>query len=141
MTVLQKLQQIQSVVAVVNKQYIRSSAQDPKYRTEPPFKLQGSYRNMNKMAEKISAIMTDKELADLVDDHYQGESQLLTTGTEANLLKLAELRGLLTSEESKRWASIKADFKRNLAMGGDDTDSGQQIVGQLNDIVNAINNK
>lgn len=140
-TVLQKLQQIQSVVAVVNKQYIHSSAQDPKYRTEPPFKLQGSYRNMNKMAEKISAIMTDKELADLVDDHYQGESQLLTTGTEANLLKLAELRGLLTSEESKRWASIKADFKRNLAMGGDDTDSGQQIVGQLNDIVNAINNK
>ena len=47
------------------------------FRTEPPFKLQGSYRNMNKMAEKISAVMTDKELLTLIDDHYLGEAQLL----------------------------------------------------------------
>ena len=139
--VLQKLQYIQRVVALVNQQYISSSAQDPKYRTEPPFKLQGSYRNMNKMAEKISAIMTDAELADLIDDHYQGESQLLTNGTEANLLKLAELRGELTSDQTIRWESIKADFKRNVAMGGDDTDNGQKIVGQLSDIVTAINSQ
>jgi len=139
--VLQKLQYIQNVVALVNQQYISSSAQDAKYRTEPTFKLQGSYRNMNKMAEKVSAIMTDAELADLIDDHYQGESQLLTNGTEANLLKLAELRGLLTPEQAMRWDSIKADFKRNVAMGGDDTDSGQKIVGQLSDIVTAINSQ
>jgi MoxR-like ATPase len=140
-TVLQKLQNIQEVVALVNKQYISSSAQDNRYRTEPSFKLQGSYRNMNKMAEKISAIMTNNELTDLIDDHYQGESQLLTGGTEANLLKLAELRGILTEKDQSRWKSIKTDFKRNLAMGGDDSDNGQKIVAQLNDIVSAINSQ
>lgn len=139
--VLQKLTTIQSVVALVNKQYIKSSAQDTKYRTEPTFKLQGSYRNMNKMAEKVSAIMTDKELTDLIDDHYQGESQLLTNGTEANLLKLAELRGILDENQQLRWQSIKTDYKRNIAMGGDDSDNGQKIVGQLNDIVGAINSQ
>ena len=29
----------------------------PGDRVEPPFKLQGSYRNMNKLAEKISPVM------------------------------------------------------------------------------------
>jgi hypothetical protein len=33
-------------------------SQEDAYRTEPPFKLQGSYRNMNKMAEKVVAAMT-----------------------------------------------------------------------------------
>ena len=44
---------------VLNQQYIASAAQADQYRSEPPFKLQGSYRNMNKMAEKISAVMND----------------------------------------------------------------------------------
>ncbi|MDX8393684.1 MAG: DNA repair ATPase, partial [Mariprofundales bacterium] len=60
--VMQKMKVIQNVVWKVNKAYIAASAQDEKYRTEPIFKLQGSYRNMNKMAEKISSIMTDNEL-------------------------------------------------------------------------------
>jgi hypothetical protein len=42
----------------VNAEYIRSAAQADAYRTEPPFKLQGSYRNMNKIAEKVVAAMT-----------------------------------------------------------------------------------
>jgi hypothetical protein len=62
------------------------------YRTEPPFKLQGSYRNMNKIAEKVVAAMNAQELETLIDDHYRGEAQTLTTGAEQNLLKLAELR-------------------------------------------------
>ncbi len=137
--VLQKMKTIQSVVWKVNQAYIASSAQDDKYRTEPVFKLQGSYRNMNKMAEKISSIMTEDELMRLVDDHYQGESQLLTTGTEANLLKLAEIRGNMTEAQQQRWAQIKSDFMRNKAMGGDDADTGAKIVVQLNDLVGGIN--
>ncbi|MDX8393510.1 MAG: hypothetical protein R8K21_02855, partial [Mariprofundales bacterium] len=123
----------------VNKAYIAASAQDEKYRTEPIFKLQGSYRNMNKMAEKISSIMTDNELIRLVDDHYQGESQLLTTGTEANLLKLAEIRSCMNKGQQQRWMQIKADFMRNKAMGGDDADTGSKIIVQLNDLVTGIN--
>ncbi len=137
--VLQKMKIIQNVVWKVNQAYIAASAQDDKYRTEPIFKLQGSYRNMNKMAEKISSIMSDDELIRLVDDHYQGEAQLLTTGTEANLLKLVEIRETMSEEQQQRWAQIKADFMRNKAMGGDDADTGSKIVVQLNDLVGGIN--
>lgn len=135
---LQRLMQVRDVVLRVNQQYIASAAQADQYRTEPPFKLQGSYRNMNKMTEKISAVMNDAELLQLIADHYQGESQLLTTGAEENLLKLAELRGNMTAEQAERWAQIKRDFLRNKAMGGSDSDVGSRVVAQLNDLVEGI---
>lgn len=133
-SVLQKMFEVQKVILKVNQQYIKSAAQDDKYRTEPPFKLQGSYRNMNKMAEKLSAVMNDDELMQLIADHYVGESQLLTTGSEENLLKLAELRGNMTAEEKTRWNQIKDDFMRTKAMGGDSADVGTRVVGQLVDM-------
>ncbi len=137
--VLKKLFVIRDVVLNVNQQYITSAAQDDKYRTEPSFKLQGSYRNMNKMAEKVSSVMNHDELMQLIDDHYQGEAQLLTKGAEENLLKLGELRSTLSVEEKSRWDQIKTDFQRNQAMGGDNTDTGTLIIGQLVDLVNSIN--
>lgn len=137
-TTLQRLMQVRDVVLKVNQQYIASAAQADQYRTEPPFKLQGSYRNMNKMAEKISAVMNDAELLQLLADHYQGESQLLTTGAEENLLKLAELRGNQSAEQAERWAQIKRDFMRNKSMGGSDTDVGGRVVAQLNDLVEGV---
>ena len=133
-SVLQRLMQVRDVVYKVNQQYIASAAQADKYRIEPPFKLQGSYRNMNKLAEKISPVMNDAELQQLIGVHYLGESQLLTTGAEENLLKLAELRGTMTPEQQARWAQIKADFLRNKAMGADDADVGGRMVAQLADI-------
>jgi MoxR-like ATPase len=135
---LERLLQVQDVVLKVNRQYIASAAQEDQYRTEPRFLLQGSYRNMNKLAEKVSAVMTDDELNDVIDDHYRGEAQLLTQGTEANLLKLAELRDTLDVDSQKRWESIKRDFLRNKAFGGDDADTGQRIVAQLSDLVENI---
>ncbi|RZM85400.1 DNA repair protein [Pseudoalteromonas rubra] len=110
--VLQKLLVIRETVLKVNAQYIASAAQDDNYRTEPPFKLQGSYRNMNKMAEKVVAAMNQDELENLIQDHYRGEAQTLSKGSEENLLKLGELRDTLTAEESERWAQIKADYAR-----------------------------
>ncbi len=132
--VLQRLMTVRDVVYRVNQHYIASAAQADKYRTEPPFRLQGSYRNMNKLAEKISPVMNPAELQQLISDHYLGEAQLLTTGAEENLLKLGELRGTLTSAEAARWQQIKADFLRNKAMGGDDADVGGRMVAQLADI-------
>ncbi len=136
--VLRKLFEIQKVVSRINQSYIASSAQDDRYRIEPPFKLQGSYRNMNKMAEKVSSVMTRDELFQLITDHYQGESQLLTTGAEENLLKLAELRGNMSEQQKQRWEAIKENFKRNQAMGGDDADAGKKIVLQLHDLVQQV---
>ncbi|NPU91569.1 MAG: AAA family ATPase [Gammaproteobacteria bacterium] len=135
---LQKLFRIQQVVLKVNQQYIASAAQDDKFRTEPPFKLQGSYRNMNKMAEKISAVMTDAELLTLIDDHYLGEAQLLTSGTEANLLKLAELRGNMQEAQQQRWQAIKKEFQRLKQTGGDEADVGTRVVMQLHALGEAV---
>ncbi|MCC3155509.1 DNA repair ATPase [Hymenobacter sp. BT770] len=112
--VLQKLLRIRDVVARVNEEYIRSAAQANEYRTEPPFKLQGSYRNMSKLAEKVRPIMNDEEVRALLATHYDNEAQTLTSGTEANLLKLRELLGWLQESETTRWNDIKATFTRNL---------------------------
>src|SRR5690606_17383760 len=132
--VLQRLMAARDVVYRVNQQYIASAAQADKYRVEPPFKLQGSYRNMNKLAEKISPVMNDAELQQLLHDHYLGESQLLTTGSEENLLKLAELRSVATPQPQARSAQVKADFLPNQARGADHADIAGRMVAQLADI-------
>lgn len=116
--VIQRIRTIQKTVLKANEQYIKSAAQDDKYRTEPPFKLQGSYRNMNKMAEKVVPVMTPEEVESLIEDHYRGEAQTLTVGAEENLLKLAELRENQSSEQNERWQQIKEDFVRHASLGG-----------------------
>ncbi len=135
---LERLMQVRDVVYRVNQQYIASAAQADQYRTEPAFKLQGSYRNMNKLVEKISPVMNAAELQQLVADHYAGEAQLLTTGAEENLLKLAELRAVMDETMTARWTQIKRDFMRNKAMGAGDADVGQRVVAQLNDLVEGV---
>ncbi len=137
-TTLERLMQVRDVVYRVNQQYIASAAQAEQYRTEPAFKLQGSYRNMNKLVEKISPVMNAAELQQLVADHYTGEAQLLTTGAEENLLKLAELRAVMDETMTARWTQIKRDFMRNKAMGAGDADVGQRVVAQLNDLVEGV---
>ena len=130
---LRKLLRIQHVVLAVNQQYIASAAQEDAFRTEPRFQLQGSYRNMNKLAEKVVSVMNDRELEALIDDHYAGEAQTLTTGAEANLLKLAELRGKMSGRaEEARWDDDQARLsKRVQAMGGADDDPAVKMIGQL----------
>ncbi len=91
---MQKLMRVRDVVLAVNREYIRSAAQADDYRTEPPFKLQGSYRNMNRIAEKVVAIMNDEELQTLILSNYENDAQTLTSSTESNLLKFKELMGI-----------------------------------------------
>lgn len=129
--VIKKLMKVQRTVLMVNKEYIRSAAQDDRYRTEPPFKLQGSYRNMNKMSEKVVAVMNPEELEMVITDHYVGESQTLTTGSEQNLLKLGEMRGTLTPTQAERWAEIKKGFARNALAGGDESDPITKVTNVL----------
>ncbi|MEL7058755.1 MAG: DNA repair ATPase [Acidobacteriota bacterium] len=131
LAVLRRMLRVQEVVLAVNQQYIASAAQEDAFRTEPRFQLQGSYRNMNKMAEKIVAVMNDAELEAMIDDHYAGEAQTLTTGAESNLLKLAELRGSMTEEQAARWTEIKRGFARVQAMGGAEDDPAVRLIGQL----------
>ncbi len=129
--VLTKLLRVQSVLLKINKQYIASASMDDAFRTEPAFKLQGSYRNMTKLSEKVSAVMNDDELERLIDDHYQGESQTLTTGAEQNLLKLAELRGRQTPEQLARWEEIRKGYQRRQIAGGKEDDPAVRVSNLL----------
>ncbi len=132
--VMKKLVKIREVVLRVNQEYIHSAAQADEFRTEPPFRLQGSYRNMNRLAEKVVPIMNDDEVQGLIIDHYRGESQTLTTGAEANYLKFREMIGVQAPAEKARWEEIKSTFKRNmLARGGSDSDPVGRVVAQLAD--------
>jgi hypothetical protein len=132
LNVLQKLIVLRDVVLKVNQLYIESAGQADEFRTEPAFKMQGSYRNMNRLAEKVLSIMNDQELMDLVLDHYKGESQTLTTGAEANFLKFKQLIGVMDEEEATRWEDIKKTYGRNqFLQGGDQGDPVSRVVSQL----------
>ena len=139
---LKHLFRVRDTILRVNLEYIASAAQEDAYRVEPSFKLQGSYRNMNRIAEKVIPLMTPEEVEDLIDDHYQNESQTLTTGAEANLLKFKELEGKATEEEVARWEQIKKEFgKQKLLGGAGENDPIARVVAQMtqfNDGLEAI---
>ena len=141
--VARKLGRVRDVILKVNLAYIASAGQDDDYRTEPPFLLQGSYRNMNRIAEKVSAVMNDRELDALVVAAYEQDAQTLTTGAEANLLKFRELTVGLTPEQERRWAEIKAAFVRNnnvRALGGDATAAAVAELGKISGAAAELSN-
>jgi hypothetical protein len=125
--------QIRAILLRVNEEYIRSAAQADEHRTEPPFRLQGSYRNMNRLAERVVPVMNDEEVDALWWDHYQREAQTLASQAESSLLKLREIAGRLTPEQSQRWDHIKQSFRRNLLLrSADGQDPASRILAQLN---------
>ena len=126
--VMRKLLVARNVILDVNREYIDSAAQADEFRTEPAFKLQGSYRDMNKIAEQIAPIMNDEELDTLIQSHYQNQAQTLTSGAQANLLKLQELIGTIEGEDLERWNDIKRTFKRNILLGAA---GGEGQIGQV----------
>lgn len=132
LNVLRKLLRVRDVVLKVNAEYIRSAGQADEFRTEPAFKLQGSYRNMNRMTEKIQAVMNEREVETMIYAEYENEAQTLTTGAEANLLKFKHLLGLATEEEQARWQEIRRTYGRNQLMrGAGEDDRVGQAVAQL----------
>ena len=139
-TTLGHLFLVRDAIMRVNAEYVRSAAQEDAYRTEPSFKLQGSYRNMNRLSEKVLPLMTAQEVTALIHDHYQNESQTLTTGAEANLLKFHAMGQSLNEEQSTRWEEIKKDFGRQKLLGGGDNDPVTRIVGQLTSLNETIAN-
>jgi hypothetical protein len=140
--VLKHIFRIRDVVMLVNQQYIASAAMKDAYRTEPAFKLQGSYRNMNKMAGKVVPLMNPEEVDTLILSHYEGESQTLTSDAEANLLRLKEIAGFLNTQEEVRWKQIKEIFVKNNKFGmlSEGDTSGQMLVqlSSFNDHLEAI---
>lgn len=132
--VLEKVLTIRDTVLKVNEAYIASAGMEDAYRTEPSFKLQGSYRDMNKLVARVVPIMDDKELQTLLLSHYESESQTLTSAAEANLLKYKELVKTISPDEQQRWEDIKTIFAKNnklKGLGGQNQMS--QVLSQMMD--------
>ena len=140
-SVLKKLLRIRDVILKVNQEYIRSAAISDDYRIEPSFKLQGSYRNMNKLAEKVVPIMNEEELETLILSHYEGEVQTLTSDAEANFLKLKELIGRLSEAEKERWSAIKKTFIKNNSLRGIGANNSMgQVIAEMGRFNEGIEN-
>lgn len=136
---LEKIMKVRETVLKVNSLYISSAAMSDDYRNEPRFKLQGSYRDMNKLVSKIQPILTDAEVEQIVLSHYQNESQTLTTGAEANMLKLKELMGNMTETDQKRCDDIKTTFIKNKTLKGlGENDRMAQVVALLSDFSDGL---
>ena len=135
---LQRMFRVRDVLLQVNRAYIESAAQDERWRTAPPFRLQGSYRNMARLAPRLTPLMTDAELAELLRDHYRGEAQTLTSGAEENLLQLAHLIGQPSEQETARWQAIVADYQRLKKLGGAADDPALRVTGGLLDIARSV---
>ncbi|MEW7277676.1 DNA repair ATPase [Aquimarina sp. 2201CG1-2-11] len=132
LAVLEKVVTIRNTVLMVNETYIKSAAMEDSYRTEPSFKLQGSYRDMSKLVAKVVPIMNQKELQTLLLSHYENESQTLTSAAEANLLKYKELTNSITKDEIDRWNAIKETFaKNNKLKGFGDKNEMAQVLAQM----------
>lgn len=137
--VLKKILTVRDIILKVNTEYILSAGQADEYRTEPPFKLQGSYRDMNKISEKVLPVMNEKEIETLMLSHYQNEAQTLTTGAEANMLKFKELYGVISEEEKARWEDIKESFRRNNKLKGMGADQQTaNVILQMEEIAKGL---
>lgn len=126
---------VRNVVVQVNRQYIASAAMKDAYRVEPPFKMQGSYRNMNRMVGRLVPLMNALEVQTLILSHYEQESQTLTSDAEANLLKVKSIMGILSDTEAERWEAIKTIFVKNNKLAGiGQADSTGQIMIQMSQL-------
>lgn len=134
-SILKHIIRVQKTVSKINENYIMSSSIEDKYRNEPAFKLQGSYRNMNKIIEKILPVMNDSEIDNIVIDHYRNESQALTEGTEENFLKFKSIFGIMDENDRNRWNEILNDFTKYKNIGGDDVDGVTKIANILSSLL------
>lgn len=135
---VKRMVQTRDVLGRVNAAYVASAAQDDAYRSEPPFKLQGSYRNMVKLAAQLSPLMTESELDTLIRDHYRGEAQTLGARAEENLLKLSQLIGQPSPPEAARWQSLVDNFQRLMKQGGKEADGATRAAQVLADIAQQL---
>ncbi|WP_035759676.1 DNA repair ATPase [Flavobacterium tegetincola] len=139
LAILDKVIKVRDVVLKANSAYISSAAMEDSYRTEPAFRLQGSYRDMNKLVSKIVPMMNDAEIETVLLSHYQNETQTLTSAAEANLLKYKEMTGILSEEERLRWENIKTTFvKNNKLKAFGDANNMAQVLSQITEFTDHI---
>lgn len=95
----------------VNAAYITSATVDDALRGEPAFLLQGSYRNMARLAGRIVAAMNPDEVDIAVREHYQAEAQTLAAAAGWNLAKLPIVLGTATAADVARVDELRAQWR------------------------------
>ena len=128
------LRRAREVLLQVNAAYIASAATAEDDRLSPPFLLQGSYRNMARLAGRIVPVMTDDELDRVVDDHYASEAQTLTDRAEQNLLAYRSLVDRMSDTERQRWSEILGRAQARAAAA----DGVGRVVGALDRLTGAV---
>jgi hypothetical protein len=82
-------------------------------RGEPPFLLQGSYRNMARLAPRLVAALDEAEVDQLIVDHYRAESQTLATAAGWNMAKLSGVLGIDTGIDPSTLDDLRARWKES----------------------------
>jgi hypothetical protein len=95
----------------VNNAYIESATVDDALRGEPAFLLQGSYRNMARLAGRIVAAMNPDEVDAAVREHYQSEAQTLASAAGWNLAKLPLILGTASEADRTRVDELRAQWR------------------------------
>ncbi|BDD03164.1 DNA repair ATPase [Aureibacter tunicatorum] len=136
---LGKFVRVRNVLMKVNEAYIRSSKGDFDILEEPPFKLQGSYRDMQNIVERINPVMNVSEVDQMISSYYKRESMVLSEHAESSLLKVKEIMGVMTPEEREKWGIIKTKYAEFIESGGDKYHMGH-VLSQLGSITEGLDN-
>jgi hypothetical protein len=131
---LTHLLRVRDALLKVNAGYIASATVDDHLRGEPPFLLQGSYRNMARIAQRILPAMTPAEVDQVIADHYRAESQTLAAAAGWNLLKLREVVGTATEADRAELRTLRERWKEANVAG----DPLAVMANALGDIADAL---
>lgn len=104
---------VRDQLMLVNAAYIASATVDDAMRGEPAFLLQGSYRNMARIAQRLVPAMTASEVDAVVADHYRAESQTLAAAAGWNLAKLRQVLGVATDADLSEIASLRDRWRES----------------------------
>jgi ATPase involved in DNA repair/ATPase family associated with various cellular activities (AAA) len=128
------LARARDALLAVNTAYIESASSSDMDRSTPEFLLQGSYRNMARIASRVVPVMTPDELDRVVDDHYTAEAQTLTDKAEVNLLAYRRLVSRSTDADARRWDELVAAHRARQAAA----DPAAAIVAALEKLTAAV---
>jgi ATPase involved in DNA repair/ATPase family associated with various cellular activities (AAA) len=131
---LRHMARVRDQLLKVNAAYISSAALGDVMRNEPLFQLQGSYRTMSRIAQRILPVMSEDEVDELVRDQYQADAQTLGGGAAWNLARLAEVLGSPTADELEQLAEFRRRWTE--AKVGDNPMAA--VVGALHSIETAL---
>lgn len=114
-SVLKHFIRVRDSLMKVNAAYMKSATLDDGLRGEPPFLMQGSYRNMGRIAPRVVPEMTPSEVDTLIHNHYIAESQTLAAAGAWNLAKLAEVLGTSDQATLEHLAHLRERWRESSA--------------------------